>query len=190
MNTTNWEVAYTAAPAALRHCKKCDSDTQHICSNLFRINAQQKRLDAWLIYRCGHCKTTWNLPILSRIGAKNIPANLLHRFTNNDAALAQQYAADTALLKKQGAILQPAPYTIAGPDISPPQDTLVTIACNVGIKIKLAKILCQKLSLSRSAFAALANRGLIQMANGADVQKAYLQKSAAVIVYAAALQAP
>ena len=74
-------------------------------SDLFRINANRKNLDVWLIYKCMKCNTTWNLTVLSRVTAGSIPQDLLTGFHENDIKLAKHYASDIALLKRNGAEL-------------------------------------------------------------------------------------
>lgn len=95
-----WEVQYLSPPKTIRYCKKCSMKTEHISAGLFRVNAQQKSLDIWLIYRCASCKTTWNSAVYSRVNPKSLDHKLLNRFMNNDSELAQKYAMDTVLLKK------------------------------------------------------------------------------------------
>ena len=50
MRKVIWEVRYLSLPQVLRHCKKCGQKTLFTCSEKFRVNAQQKTLDIWLIY--------------------------------------------------------------------------------------------------------------------------------------------
>jgi len=110
MHSILWEVKFLSPPEALRHCKKCGAKTAHVPSGSFRVNAQQKLLDIWLIYHCAHCKTTWNLTIYSRVSPKSIRRDLLDQFTVNDATLALRYAMDTDLINKNGAETKAPPY--------------------------------------------------------------------------------
>jgi len=70
------------------------------------VNGQKKNLDVWLIYKCTVCNTTWNLTILSRIAPRSIPPELLTGFHENDPDLANRYANDAALIKRNGAELK------------------------------------------------------------------------------------
>lgn len=183
MKTIIWEVKFSSPPKTLRHCKKCGAKTEYISSGLFRVNAQQKSLDIWLVYRCVHCKTTWNLPIHSRINPKSISANLLAKFTNNDAKLALQYAMDAELLKRNGAETETPPYKISGEIIDFTQDTKVQIICPHPLKVRVSKIIRQKLSLSKKAFDKLASKGFIQLKNGADLHKSKAHHNLTILFY-------
>lgn len=161
-----WEVRLLSPPSAIRYCKACGKNTEFLCSESFRINAQQKHLDIWLIYHCAGCNTTWNLPLYSRIHPGKLPPNRLERFYQNDPALATEYAANTSILKQNGAKIGKLNYQITGslPDWS--EATQVVIHCKFPIKLKFSAILREKLSLSRDQLTQLADRGVIQCPDG------------------------
>ena len=184
MNTILWEVSYSSSPKAIHYCKKCGTKTEHLSSDLFRVNAQQKSLDIWLIYRCSHCKSTWNLPLHSRINPKTLTKDLLAKFTNNERELAMQYAMDPNLLKQNGGDLLLPPYQIIGevPDFS--HDVCIHITSKYPSKLKVSKILKEKLELSNKIFEALATKGILRMENEQDIGKCRLESKAAVQLFA------
>ncbi len=79
-------------PASTRPCGKCGKQTDHICSGKFRVNANGKCLDVWLIYRCERCNNLWNMPIYSRVKPQSIPTELYQAFLENDEEVALEYA--------------------------------------------------------------------------------------------------
>jgi hypothetical protein len=72
MERVLWEVRHPEPPKIVRYCKTCGAKAEYVSSGLFRVNAQQKSLDIWLVYRCTTCKSTWNMTIYSRINPKSI----------------------------------------------------------------------------------------------------------------------
>jgi hypothetical protein len=56
------------------------------------VNANGKRLDAWLIYRCTSCDNTWNRPILERRHVSTMDPHLLASLQANDPELSRQLA--------------------------------------------------------------------------------------------------
>ncbi len=50
-----WRVTPLQPPLVRRHCSRCAAARAFACSLKFRTNAQKKRLDVWLIYRCSAC---------------------------------------------------------------------------------------------------------------------------------------
>ena len=103
MKTSIWRVEATAAPVALRPCGTCGADAEFASTGLFRVNAQKKRLDVWLIYRCATCGSVWNSAVISRGRPGSIDREELERFTGNDPVMALWCALDVGLLRRNGA---------------------------------------------------------------------------------------
>lgn len=103
MKKTYSGAQYPDAPAAVRYCKRCGVKTEFYSSGLFRMNAHQKNLDVWLIYKCSKCGTTWNMTVFTRVNPRSLSPELLEGFQNNDAEIALRYARDSALIKRNGA---------------------------------------------------------------------------------------
>lgn len=177
-----WEVQYLSAPKTMRYCKKCGMKTEHVSSGLFRVNAEQKSLDIWLIYRCASCKATWNLTIYSRINPKRIGQTLLNQLMNNDSDLAQRYAMDTELLKRSGAAIEAPSYIIIGERIDFTKDVKLKIVSKYAENLKVSKILREKLSFSKKVFDKLVSDGAIRLEDGADIHKYKLQYEITVLI--------
>ncbi len=86
-----WEVKPRNTPLLKRKCKHCDSN-RFYCSEKFRMNAQKKKIDIWLIYRCIKCDNTYNMTIFSRTKPELINKDLFTKFLQNDKELAWKYA--------------------------------------------------------------------------------------------------
>jgi hypothetical protein len=89
-------VSSNQQPHLRRHCPRCAAERSFASSGKFRVNAQRKTIDAWLIFRCTDCDTRWNLPIHERRPVKAIDPIELEALMRNDAALAGRYAAANA----------------------------------------------------------------------------------------------
>ena len=86
-------------PLLIKKCSHCDSD-RFYCSDKFRMNAQKKNIDVWLIYRCVKCDNTCNLTLLSRSKPDLIDKTLFHSFSMNDKDTAWKYAFSTEMERK------------------------------------------------------------------------------------------
>lgn len=117
MQIVNVDIQYLSPPPAIKYCKKCGKKTEYVCSGLFRVNAQRKYLDIWLIYKCSNCDSTWNMTIYSRINPKSIASEILEGFHSNNGELVEKYAMDTELIQKNGAEVGLPKYKIRGPAI-------------------------------------------------------------------------
>lgn len=87
-----WRVRPLAAPRLLRHCVRCETPRAFVPSEDFRVNAQQRRLDVWLLYRCPACDDTWKRRVLRRVPCDSIAPALRSGFLRNDPDLAWQAA--------------------------------------------------------------------------------------------------
>lgn len=114
-----WEIKVKNAPTLKRKCNRCNCD-RFYCSNKFRVNAQKRNLDVWLIYRCVECDSTYNLTILSRTKPEQINKDLFRKFSENDELLAGEYAFSSETGRKNSVELDysSVEYEILHDDIS------------------------------------------------------------------------
>lgn len=162
-----WTLVPLSPPRPWRPCRRCETLRPFASSGRFRVNAQKKRLDAWLIYRCAHCEATWNLPLLERQAVGAVDPALLARLTANDAGLAMQLACDETLLRRhsprleagEGARLQR--QRLSGGPAAPL--LRIEFALSLPCPQRLDRLLAEGLGLSRGEVARLADEGLLEV---------------------------
>jgi hypothetical protein len=86
-------------PIIIRKCAKCKKN-RFASSDKFRVNANKKVIDVWLIFKCLACENTLNINILSRKQVSSIDKTLLNAFHKNDKELAWRYAFDPAYIER------------------------------------------------------------------------------------------
>ncbi|AZV58691.1 DUF1062 domain-containing protein [Clostridium sp. AWRP] len=182
MQKITWDIQYLSQPPAIRYCKKCGKKTDHLCSGSFRINAQRKYLDIWLIYKCSDCDSTWNMTIYSRINPKRIAPEILDGFYSNNGDLAKRYAMDTELIRKNGAEVGLPKYKILGPNINFNTPTELHIKNYFPSRIKVAALLREKFNLSKNAFEQMITSGSIRSTSRLDLKKCRLQEDVILII--------
>ena len=84
-------------------CGGCGKKQVFLNTGKFRVNANGKRVDVWLIYRCEKCKHSWNLTIYERKKPAKIAPDEYELFLENDSELACQYGNDIEFLKRNHA---------------------------------------------------------------------------------------
>ncbi|MBO7514741.1 MAG: DUF1062 domain-containing protein [Lachnospiraceae bacterium] len=84
-------------------CGGCGKKQEFINSCKFRVNANGKSIDVWLIYRCKKCKHSKNLTIYERVRPGKIPADQYERFLDNDMDMALEYGRNIDFLKRNNA---------------------------------------------------------------------------------------
>jgi hypothetical protein len=152
-----WTVRPLDLPRAWRHCASCKRATAFRCSEKFRVNANKKQLDVWLIYRCCVCDSTWNFPVISRRNVTSMAAPQLDAFLCNDPLSAWQHGFDIVNLRRFAMRLE---YTerIAvdrQPQTSPAGIAAVgdsiRINAPVPCDLRLDRLLGRELNLSRDS---------------------------------------
>ncbi|MET7749784.1 DUF1062 domain-containing protein [Micromonospora sp. NPDC005367] len=95
----NWMVVPTCLPLVRRRCHTCASE-HFRASGKFRVNANHKLLDAWLLVLCTGCGETAKLTILERMNVRSIRPELLDRLHDNDPGLTAELLQDPILQRR------------------------------------------------------------------------------------------
>lgn len=165
---------YHTLPPVWKHCKKCGRKTEFVCSGQFRINAQRKNLDIWLIYKCSNCDTTWNSELYCRISPQSIDPRLLEGFHRNDETLAEQYAMDYELLRRNGVEAGAPDYSVTG-DLGPQEEAYeVEIRSKYRMPVKVSALVRGKLQISQKQYSELVAEGKIRSVPEQDLLKCRL----------------
>lgn len=171
MKTLIWQVRPATVPDVYRHCKKCGTKTAFASSGLFRVNAQRKSLDIWLIYNCRSCGTSWNAAIFSRISPQALDHHTLEQYMVNDPALAASWATNLPFLRALGCEVSPPEYEITGEAFSPTESVELQIHAPIPLPIRVSALLRDKLNLSRRDFETLLDMGRLTALEGQDLRK-------------------
>ena len=150
-------VSADQTPRIRRHCPRCAMDRDFTSSGKFRVNAQKKIIDSWLIFRCSDCDCRWNLPVHERRPVRTIDPDELAALMRNDGALADRYAAAASRASSNAAI---AVFVLA--PVHP--DTRViemAIAVAASCSVRLDRLLALVLGLRRDAIQPLYDRAAI-----------------------------
>jgi hypothetical protein len=170
-----WIVRPEHPPRVWRPCPHCGVLRPFASSGRFRLNANGRRVDVWLVYRCSACDATWNRELFARSDARRIGADLYDRMMRNDEATSWRYACDVEALSRAGMRVDgEAPLHIDRvPELARPGQ--VEIRAEHPLCVRLDRLLAEGLGISRSALAAKARRGEVVVA---PARKAALRKPA------------
>lgn len=171
----HWQIIPTQMPVVMKNCSKCGEKTHFINSKKFRVNANGKSIDVWLIYNCEHCKTNWNMTIHERIHPKSLDESTYEKYLANDEDLAEKIGFDRTLHAKNKSELiflsdsydvlieSPDERSIATDERSivadePTNTTLlghlierdVTIKCDFAVDVRMDRLIADTLKISRS----------------------------------------
>jgi hypothetical protein len=151
----------------MRNCSHCGGKSAFAWSSKFRVNAQQRSLDVWLIYNCEKCSSTWNMAILSRVRPEDIDRVLYDKLLENNAELAFRYAFDADLLRRNNAsaCYDNVTYEVEGDDFTlealQTEDITLHIRSPYNLQLRLDKLLREKLGISRRTWETCLQSGAV-----------------------------
>ncbi|MEU3334224.1 DUF1062 domain-containing protein [Streptomyces sp. NPDC006668] len=96
---TNWVVMPTCLPLVLRRCHTCASE-RFRANGKFRVNANHKLIDAWLLVLCTACGETAKLTVFERMNVRSVRPELLDRLHANDLGLAAELLQDPVVRRR------------------------------------------------------------------------------------------
>lgn len=166
MYTIRWTLSAAGLPGALRRCACCGDVKTFFPTNLFRVNANGRRLDVFLIYKCENCRKTWNMEVASRVRPEDIDPDTYRRYLQNDPAEAARCAGDPLLWQKNRMRLCEArlTYELTGEAIdlrALREPVRIEIAGETPARARLDRLLCGKLGISREVFRRMERTGTL-----------------------------
>jgi len=92
----------------IRNCSGCNAKTVFQNTNCFRVNANGKKIDVWLIYQCVKCKHTCNLTIHERRNPKAIRREDYEEFLCNSdwTGIRYSFRDEDGALHDEGLVLE------------------------------------------------------------------------------------
>jgi hypothetical protein len=163
-----WTIAPRIAPQPWIACSGCGSSRPFLSSGRIRLNANGKRLDAWLIYRCLACEKPWNRPLFERRHVRDIDRAMLDALHSNDPdwVRTQEFDID-ALRRRTRQVAEFADVDISKEVLNEPgaSATVLEIELLVPLStsLRLDRLLTTELRLSRSRLNALYEEGRLRI---------------------------
>ena len=183
-----WTIVPQDTPRPLLHCRRCGSERRFRSSDRFRLNANGRRIDAWLIYRCTACDETWNRPLLERRPLGTAAPALLEALRQNDPVLARRVAFDTDGLRRHCAAVEETSDATGDKKVMSRSTSAVhrleiRLAVPHATALRLDRLLVRELGLSRTRLQALrADRRLVLVPDGPRVLRRAARDGTCIIL--------
>jgi hypothetical protein len=164
---TQWLVCPAGLPLIRRRCLSCKSE-HYRAPGKFRVNANHKLLDVWLLALCARCGETIKLTVLERVHVRAIDPSTLTRFHDNDLDLTATLLGDPGLLRRNGVTLDwDGAWTLrkAAVDVSAAEVIDTSVRFVRRIPIRLTHLLSAGLGVSRSEVRRLVDGGNLTSAH-------------------------
>jgi hypothetical protein len=171
-----WVIRELGLPAIVKACVSCRF-TRHHPTGKFRVNANGKLLDIWMLIHCELCGRTSKIPIHERIYVRELERERLLMFQNNDPAMVRDLVMDGALagraayqLDWSGTWELETDVPFYEPEREDPAPLEVVIRFELPAPIRVGKLLTAGFGLSRSAVRGMVDSGRIRLPMAIDAK--------------------
>ncbi|WP_323746207.1 DUF1062 domain-containing protein [Catenulispora pinisilvae] len=158
---TRWRVRPTDFPTIRRRCRACPS-MEFRTQGRFRVNANHKLLDIWLLALCAQCGETTKLTVLERAHVRTIDPAMLSGFHENDPALAARLLTDPLVARRNDMALDwTDAWTLEMDPVELPKADILDVGVHFThrIPLRVTTLIATGLELSGSEVARLIAAG-------------------------------
>ncbi|WP_421915708.1 DUF1062 domain-containing protein [Mesorhizobium sp.] len=161
-----WTITPGTAPQPLINCNRCGTLKAYRCSGKFRVNANGKRIDVWLIYCCMDCDNSWNFGIMERCNRRDIDPARLAALERNDPGLARRHAFDVVALRRQAGRVEEFPDVAVRKEVlEGNRESAAVLELRLGLEmstsLRLDRLISSELAMPRSRLQGLEERRLL-----------------------------
>ena len=161
-----WTIVPLTAPQPWLVCSSCGGLKPFQASGKTRLNANGRKLDAWLIYKCLACEKTWNRSIFERRNVRDIDPAVLDALQSNDPQWIRREAFNLDALRRSSPRIDEFPEVGIAREVQhePPDWTKLEIELIVPLptSTRLDRLLASELGVSRSRLQALHDGGTLR----------------------------
>jgi hypothetical protein len=161
-----WTIIPKIAPQPWITCSGCGGLRAFQSSDKIRLNANGRKLDAWLIYKCMSCDNTWNRPIFERKNVRDIDSATLEALQSNDPDWIRTETFNLeALRRKSRRISEFAEFEIRKELLRETPDWKhleIELSISFPASVRLDRLLASELRVSRSQLSAFHQAGLLK----------------------------
>lgn len=161
-----WTISPQAAPQPWIACSTCGCFKPFRSSGKVRLNANGRKLDAWLIYKCIDCDKTWNRTLFERRNLRDLDPATLEALQHSDPDWVRKQEFDVEGLKrKTKRIEEPPDAAVSKEKVSEATrwTTLeIEMVAEFSANLRLDRLLASELTISRSRLQALHERGKLK----------------------------
>ena len=186
-----WTVTPLNPPLVWRNCPACRTAMPFASTGEFRTNAQKKRIDIWLIYRCGACDARWNLPLFERIAVGDLPPDEFEAIAHNDPGAAARYAFELNRLARHSHRIEASPGVSIGKHRSGSSFTAPMLEIGIAllrpVQLRLDRVVAGELGVARSRLQTWLARGALRLEPDGTALRTHLADGQRIVIDLSAL---
>jgi hypothetical protein len=167
-----WRLRRTRLPRILARCAGCAALSTFEPTGRFRVNANRKTLDVWLLLRCLACRRVLKATVVERASVRSIPRALLDGYQRNDPGLVATVLADPPFRRRNRLTLDLDGTWELDREPLPPAERLVTVRVEFTdpLAVRTVQLIAAGLGISRNQVECLLETGGIRSATRLDGQ--------------------
>lgn len=168
----------------VRNCSGCGCKTVFHNTNNFRVNANGKKIDVWLIYQCIKCKHTKNLTVYKRCRPESLVKEEYEGYLRNSSKLAFRYGTDSQFFGRNRVevdwsnikyIINRKNDMLVDTDQFFHEGDLLVVNNSHALKVRTDKVVSEILNLTRSVGKGLEKSGIIVVSEEKQEHKIYIE---------------
>jgi hypothetical protein len=171
-----WVIRELGLPALVKACVSCRSSRHHPTGK-FRVNANGKLLDVWMLIRCERCGRTAKIPVHERTPVPALGRERLRMFETSNPIMVRELAVDAGVARNSGyqvdwgGTWELETGTPSGElERAYPALLTVTVSFELPVPIRVEKLLTTGFGLSRAAVRGLVYSGRIRLPMAIDAK--------------------
>lgn len=167
-----WTITPKISPQPWIACGGCGCLKPFKSSGRIRLNANGRKLDAWLIYRCSDCEKTWNRTLFERRNVRDLSESTLAALQDSDPDWVRLQEFDVDGLRRNAQRIDWSPDAVVRKEMiqrSSGWTTLeIELAANFALSLRLDRLLASQLPVSRTRLQSLHDEGKLKVHSGRD----------------------
>ncbi len=182
-----WTIFPKTAPQPWIACGGCGGLRAFQSSGKIRLNANGRKLDAWLIYKCLTCERTWNRPIIERRNVRDIDPAILDALQSNDPDWIRAETFNLEALRHKSQRVDEFAELEIAKEIRRETVNWTRLAIELMVPFptstRLDRLLASELKVSRSRLQALHDQGMVLTnPHRADVMRRRIRNGTIVVI--------
>ncbi len=169
-----WRLRQTRLPGLRGRCAACAAAASRFDpTGRFRVNANGKTIDVWLLLRCQGCGQPRKLPVVDRSPVRSIDPALLRRYQDNDPGLVAEVLLAAPLQQRNRLTLDWEGAWILDADPIPGwpgRPVTVGVELVAAIPVRPLRLVADGLGISRAAAQRLWADGRIRSSTRLDTR--------------------
>ena len=161
-----WTLTPKTSPQPWIACSGCRSPKLFRSSGKIRLNANGKRLDAWLVYKCIDCDKTWNRTLFERQTVHGLAPSTLEALQRSDPDWVRAREFDLDGLRRIVKRIEEPPDIVTRKEaVRAAGDWTVLeieIVAEFPVNARLDRLLASELAISRSRLQAFRGGGRLK----------------------------